>query len=37
MGGGGVDSCGSREGQVAGCCEHCDEISGFVKRGEYFD
>jgi len=24
-------------GQVAGCCEHGDEISRFIQRGEFVD
>lgn len=23
--------------KVAGCCEHCDELAGFIKRREFFD
>ena len=34
MGGRGMDSSGTDKGQVAGCCEHGNEPSVFVKCGE---
>ena len=37
MGVRGLGSSGSGEGQVAGCCEHGDELGGFIKRGEFLD
>jgi len=33
----GLNSCGSVEGQVAGCCESCNELPGFIKCGEILD
>ena len=33
----GLDLSGSEEGQVAGTCECCNEPSGSVKCGEFFD
>jgi len=32
-----MDSCGSRQGPVAGCCEHDNELSGSIKGGEFLD
>jgi hypothetical protein len=29
--------CGSREGQLAGCCEHGSEHLGSIKCGDFFD
>jgi hypothetical protein len=37
MGRCGLDSSGSRQGPVAGCCEHGNEPSGSIKGGEFFD
>jgi hypothetical protein len=34
MGERGLDSSGSGQKQVAGCCEHGNEPSGFLKCGE---
>jgi len=34
MRGRGLDSSGSRQGQVAGYFEFCNELSSFIKRGE---
>jgi hypothetical protein len=33
----GVDSCSSRQGLVAGFCEHSNELSGFTKGREFLD
>jgi hypothetical protein len=33
----GLDSSSSRQGQVAGWCESCNEISGSIKGGEFTD
>jgi hypothetical protein len=33
----GLNSCGSGNEQLAGCCEHCHEISGSTKGGEFLD
>jgi len=30
-------SCGSEQGQVAGCCECCNESSRLIKCGEFLD
>ena len=37
MWGHGLDRCGSGEGQVAGCCECNNELSGSIKCGELHD
>jgi hypothetical protein len=31
----GLDSSGSGQGPVAGCCEHGNETSGSIKGGEF--
>jgi hypothetical protein len=33
----GLDCSGSGEGQVAGACECCNELSGSIKCGEFLD
>jgi hypothetical protein len=33
----GLDSSGSGQGPVAGCCEHGNEPSGSIKGGEFLD
>jgi hypothetical protein len=33
----GLDSSGSGQGPVAGCCENGTEILGSIKGGEFFD
>ena len=33
----GLDRSGSKQVQVAGCCECGDEPSGFIKCGEFFE
>jgi hypothetical protein len=33
----GLHSSGSGDGSVAGCCEHGNEPSGFIKGGEFLD
>ena len=33
----GLDLSGSGQGEVAGCCEHGDEPSGYVNCGEFID
>lgn len=37
MGKCGPDSCGSRQGQFAGSCEHDNEILGEIKIAQYVD
>jgi hypothetical protein len=37
MGRRGLDSSGSGQGPVAGCCEHGNEPSGSIKGGEFLD
>ena len=37
MWGYGLDPAGSGEGQVAGTCEYGNELSGFIKCGEFLD
>jgi hypothetical protein len=37
MGRCGLDSCGTRQGQVAGSCEHGNGPSGSVKVREFLD
>jgi hypothetical protein len=37
MGRYGMDSYGSRLGQVASCCKHGNKYSGFIKRKELLD
>jgi hypothetical protein len=32
-----LDTCGSRQGQVAGSCEHGNEPSVSIKRREFLD
>jgi len=34
MGQFGLDSSGSKQGQVVGCCEHSDEPLSYIKCGE---
>jgi hypothetical protein len=33
----GLDASGSRQGPVAGCCEHGNEPYGYIKGGEFLD
>jgi hypothetical protein len=33
----GLNASGSRQGQVAGCCEHGDEPSRLIKGGEFLE
>jgi len=33
----GLDACGSGKGPVAGCCEHGNEPSGYIKEGGFLD
>jgi len=33
----GLDASGSRQGPVAGCCEHSKEPSGPIKGGEFLE
>ena len=33
----GLDLSGSGQKQVAGSCEHANELSGFIKFGEFLD
>ena len=35
--GDGLNRPGSGWGQVAGCCECCNELSGFIKCGEFLE
>jgi hypothetical protein len=37
MWGNGLDRAGSGYGQVAGCCECGNELSGSIKFGEFLD
>jgi len=34
---GGLDSYGLGQGQVAGCCRHCNEPSDSIKGEEFLD
>jgi hypothetical protein len=33
----GLDSFGSGQGPIAGCCEHGNELPGSIKGGEFLD
>jgi hypothetical protein len=33
----GLNSSGSGQGPVAGCCEHGNELPGSIKGGEFLD